>query len=345
MTTCSTSIQYNAPWHPLKHTWVGRSYSPEFYKDIKSSKVRDSLQQIAVETEIDYTNLITVLLQLGVTVQRPSIDPNLSIMDFVDSQSGQLNYSNAKSFTLIPRPPMQPRDSFLVVGNQLLVTNPEASWFQDQWALQPNQLIHSARHFDAPMATVVGNHIIVDRREDPWLADFFQQTFPDRKIIPVDIGGHNDAVFALIKPGVAVSTYHHSNYTDTLPGWQIKYIENQSWNAVPEWRQLKHSNHGKWWVPEKIHNREFEDFVDSWITNWMGYVEETVFDVNMLQINEQQVIVNNYNSEMFEFFKQHNVEPIVVPFRHRFFWDGGIHCITNDTYRSGSAETYIKRQA
>jgi len=44
---------------------------------------------------------------------------------------------------------------------------------------------------------------------------------------------------------------------------------------------------------------------------------------------------------MFDFFKQQHVEPIITPFRHRFFWDGGIHCITNDIYRAGEAETYV----
>ena len=44
---------------------------------------------------------------------------------------------------------------------------------------------------------------------------------------------------------------------------------------------------------------------------------------------------------MFKFFKQHHIEPIVTPFRHRFFWDGGIHCITNDIYREGQAENYV----
>jgi glycine amidinotransferase len=75
----------------------------------------------------------------------------------------------------------------------------------------------------------------------------------------------------------------------------------------------------------------------------MGYVEETVFDVNMLQIDEHTVLVNNYNQDMFDFFKTKNIEPIVTPFRHRFFWDGGIHCITADLYRQGKSDVYLAR--
>ena len=96
-------------------------------------------------------------------------------------------------------------------------------------------------------------------------------------------------------------------------------------------------------MPGEESNTEFTSFVETWLTNWLGYVEETVFDVNMLSLDEHTVLVNNYNKEVFEFFKLHHIEPVVAPFRHRFFWDGGIHCITSDLYRAGEAECYIRR--
>jgi hypothetical protein len=61
----------------------------------------------------------------------------------------------------------------------------------------------------------------------------------------------------------------------------------------------------------------------------------------MLSINENLVLVNNYNKIVFDFLKKHHIEAIIAPFRHRFFWDGGIHCITSDLYREGSLEKYI----
>ena len=33
------------------------------------------------------------------------------------------------------------------------------------------------------------------------------------------------------------------------------------------------------------------------------------------------------------FLKKHNVEPVYIPWRHRYFWDGGLHCITLDLKR------------
>jgi len=329
-----TQFKFNAPWHTLKHAWVGSTYSTEFFQPIKNSKIRESLQKIVQETEEDYQNLIAVLKNLDVEVSRPTVNSASTIMDFINVQ-GQLKFQDSKSFTLIPRPPMQPRDSILVVGEELLTTREEADWFY------PNKE-RSPLSFDAPLVTVIGEHLIADCREHPWLADYMQQRFPDRIVVPVFIGGHNDAVFCPVKPGVIVSTYHHNNYADTFPNWQVKYIQNQSWDAIPNWRQLKHSNINRWWVPDSDNNPEFEQFVDTWLSHWVGFVQETVFDVNMLQINENLILVNNYNKEMFDFFKSCKIEPIIAPFRHRFFWDGGIHCITSDVYREGENDVYIK---
>lgn len=331
-------IQYNAPWHRLKHICVGSTYLPEFYEPVKNSQVRDALQRIASETVEDYNNLIKVLESLDITVSRSNINSQNTIMDYVDTQ-GRIDYQHSQSFTLIPRPPMQPRDSVLIVGRQVVMTNSESHWFTD---LYPDyDTIISPIVFDAPLVTVIGNRLIVDCRDHPDLAEFLSSIFPDYKIVPVLIGGHNDAVFSVVAPGTIISTYHHTNYQETFPGWKVKFIDNQSWNAVPEWRKLKHSNRHRWWSPDQQSNPEFANFVDTWLGNWVGYVAETVFDVNMLQINEHCVLVNNYNKELFDFLKQNRIEPVVVPFRHRFFWDGGLHCITNDLYREGDYESYF----
>lgn len=337
-------IKFNSPWDPLKHVWVGASYLPDFYSPIKNSFVKDSLQKIAEETEEDYQNLIKVLEKFSIKVERPAIDPAVTIMDYVNP-AGALDYATANSFTLIPRPPMQPRDSMLIVGDTMIEANAELQWYESHISsldLLPEQLVRNhGEKFDAPLATVVGKHVIVDCRDHPWLGDYIQSLCPDRIVIPVKIGGHNDAVFCPVAPGLIVSTYHHSNYKDTFPGWEVKFVENQSWNAIPDWRKFKHSNATKWWTPDKDQNPEFEQFVNTWLTHWLGYVDETVFDVNMLPINERTILVNNYNAELFSWFATKGIEPIVVPFRHRFFWDGGIHCITADIYRQGEIYEYI----
>ena len=55
------------------------------------------------------------------------------------------------------------------------------------------------------------------------------------------------------------------------------------------------------------------------------------------------MIVNNYNKKVFDFLKKHKIEPIICQQRHRWFWDGGVHCLTQDIYREGEQEDYFKR--
>jgi len=333
------SYKYNAPWHVLKKVCVGRSYAPEFYQDIQNSRIRDILMRIARETEEDYLNLVDVLGQAGCNVVRPNLNPD-NIMNYVDP-TGRLTHDTARSFTLIPRPPMQPRDSQLIIGNSLIGTNQEINFYCDILPTDPDVCMFNDDQFDAPLVTVIGCDVIVDRRDCAGLDQRIQNLFPDRRVTAVDIGGHNDAVFAPVGPGLIVSTYYHTNYAETFPGWKVCYVENQSWNAIPDWRRLKHNNRGKWWMPGEERNDEFTNFVETWLTNWLGHVEETVFDVNMLMVNQGLVLVNSYNAQVFEFLKRHGIEAVVTPFRHRFFWDGGIHCVTSDLYREGEAEQYI----
>ena len=97
---------------------------------------------------------------------------------------------------------------------------------------------------------------------------------------------------------------------------------------------------GRWWIKNEENNAVLAKFIDKWLSEWVGYVAESVFDVNMLSIDENTVICNNYNKSVFEFLKKHKVEPVIFNFRHRFFWDGGVHCITQDLYREGTQEDY-----
>jgi len=35
------------------------------------------------------------------------------------------------------------------------------------------------------------------------------------------------------------------------------------------------------------------------------------------------------------------ITPHVLNFRHRYFWDGGLHCITSDLHREGDQQDYF----
>ena len=171
----------------------------------------------------------------------------------------------------------------------------------------------------------------IDERSRAW----FDDNLPQYRVHMVNSQGHVDGAFCPVKPGLIISLYDISNFAETFPNWEVVYLPDQSWAQVHPFLDLKKKNQGKWWVPGEELNDDFTDFVNQWMDNWVGYVEESVFDVNMLVIDEQNVVCNNYNKDVFDAFERHGVTPHIVNFRHRYFWDGGLHCITSDISRRG----------
>ena len=170
-----------------------------------------------------------------------------------------------------------------------------------------------------------------------------EKIFPNTRLNILDAGHtHHDGCFHPIKPGAILSIVDFQKYSETFPGWDVCFLEGESWNKVKGFLDVKTKNQGKWWVPGAEDNPQFSHFVNTWLDEWVGYVEESVFDVNVLVLDEHHVCVNNMdNPQLLEFLKKHKMEPVHIPWRHRYFWDGGLHCITLDLYREGIQQEYF----
>jgi hypothetical protein len=196
----------------------------------------------------------------------------------------------------------------------------------------------------APSMTVVGRDVYVDQGDRKFQQDQIDmliKNIPNIRINILNHGGHSDGCFHTIKEGAILSLEKIQTYNNTFPKWDVCYLPDQSWSKVSEFLNLKDQVSGKWWVPGEEENREFTHFVETWLQEWVGYVEETVFDVNVLVLDEHHVCVNNMNPIVIEFLKKHRMEPVHIPWRHRYFWDGGLHCITLDLEREGVQEDYF----
>jgi hypothetical protein len=344
--------QYNVwcKWHKLKTVVLGDCYPVEFFRDIKNDRIRSALTQITEETLEDLEYYEKVLKEFGCKVIRPNIDKNLSIMDFIDN--GKL-----KS---VPRSPLQPRDMQFVLGNKLYLHDNDANGefvklFEnynhndiDDYSSINLNVIHTKNIEPslplAPSCTLVGKDLYVDfhsQNISPNVFKYYQSNHKDLRLNVLKIGGHNDGCFHTLKNGAIISLYEIQHYEKTFPNWDICYLPKQSWFLIDGFMKMKKKVNGKWWVPNEEDNDEFTYFVEIWLQDWVGYCEESVFDVNVLMLDEHHVCVNNYNETAFTFFKKHKVEPIIVPWRHRYFWDGGLHCITLDLYREGVMEDYF----
>ena len=332
-------------WQPLEEVIVGRAYSPDYFDFVDNAQVRNQLQQILSETEEDLNNLQKTIEQYGARVLRPTL------MSKNEFENLQINSNGA------PLPPLTPRDWQITLGQKLLrvlsvreldqicnenytqVINPHGV----EW--NPDCILNGA---SASCIVRVGRDVFFDNSDyltpaqTEWIVD--NVLGPDYRIHEAITDGHGDAVFAILKPGVILSSKHdmHLHLAEDFPGWEVMKIWDSSiWAAMEVGKFKYESNPGAWYVQGQTPTPEFTQFVDTYLNKWTGFVAETVFDVNCLVLDEENVIFSAYNKDVFAFCKKHRINPIICELRHSYFWDGGISCCTQDLRRRGGLETYL----
>ena len=146
--------------------------------------------------------------------------------------------------------------------------------------------------------------------------------------------GHIDGCFAVLGNNIILGIDPLIDYQHYFPGYTIIGIPPASYQIpIEEFRLMQEKVNGVWWLAGEEHNYNLITYVESHLKPWLGYVAESVFDVNVLALDENTICVSNITPEVKLALKAHNIECIVVPWRHRFFVDGGLHCITLDLYR------------
>ena len=160
--------------------------------------------------------------------------------------------------------------------------------------------------------------------------------FPDHRCHSLHTGGHSDSVYFPVCSGLLLATHDiaDSEFDRLFPGWEVVRIGRKDWGVNDPFQEMYQSHRGRFWVPGEEYNTEFTNFVVNDLKTWLGHVEETVFDINILHIDSQNVLVNLYNQEVFDAFSRHGITAHVINLKHATFWDGGIHCCTLDLDRS-----------
>ncbi len=328
-------IKGYATFDPLKHCWIGSGFKVEWFSDLpiyKNKKIMDPLKRIAEETEEDYQSLEKILKDAGVETYRSFLD-----------------IDKVKSIKNVFRPPVNPRDHFAVIGDKIYAVGSNSEGYADvlkqiggkNIVLEPN----TPGSLNTATICRVGKDLwwdlhpdteqeTIEKYTEEWTNNGFRVHTSNR-------GYHSDSAFCVVRPGCIVSLYNVQDYKAEFPGWDVLYLPDQSWSKVSPFLDIKAKVGGQWWLKGEEHNDQLIEFVNTWLKDWVGYVEETVFDINMLSLDQNTIICNTYNKDVFDHFKKHKVEPVLFNFRHRYFWDGGVHCITQDLYREGTQEDYF----
>ena len=353
-------------WDPLQVCVVGRTYQPEFYDWIKESGTRQRFQKMAEETEEDYQNLIQLLeKKFGVTTVRPQLPEDLS----------KLNLNGRWV-----QPPVTPRDYYLMIHNKFWIpTVPNRSHANHAFAAQSeltreefdrrDQAQHSAKLlcyqniFDLVQAQ--GNEIcptdldvisgcFVSRigkdlffatqsydEDQTALKQQMDQLFPSTRNRIVNAGGHGDATYCPITPGLIISLRDVPTYADTFPDWEVVYLPPSNYAHMREFEASMKRTKGRWHMPGFEQDQNLVNMVEYYFDTWVGQVSETVFDVNILIVDPKNIVVSAHNDQVESACARYGIDVHVVPFRHKYFWDCGIHCVTNDLSRAGELQTFL----
>lgn len=366
-------------WDRLKVCAVGRSYPPEFYSFINNPRLRSLFEKIAIETEEDYQGLINKLHEFGVETVRPNVpdivpekyyNSGLRIPSPISMNPRDQMIMIGEEFFIFPYEYNIRKTSGKLPDR--LIDDPEGlsldtknlvNWWHPimEKIKSAGNLVHDYRYEDGKLFAVLKNikvNGITRIGRDLYFGtnDFnvttvketiiYSKTFVKKYLKNkyrthfIETDGHMDGCFTPVVPGLIVSTYDMGNYEKTFPGWEVVTFPHRL-EVVGDWLKLKKKNNGKWWIANSENDDELINFVETWLHDWLGYVEETVFDVNSLVIDEKNVLVTGYNKIAFDAYERHGVTPHIVPMRHRWFWDGGLSCATAELHREGVMQDWF----
>jgi hypothetical protein len=173
------------------------------------------------------------------------------------------------------------------------------------------------------------------------ILDQVNKLFPATRNHVVNAGGHGDAVYCPVAPGLIISLNDVPTYADTFPGWEVVYLPPSNYAHMREFEYSMKRNKGRWFMPGFEQDNNLINMVDHYFDEWVGQVSETVFDVNILIVDPKNIVVSSHNDQVESACARHGIEVHVVPFRHKYFWDCGIHCVTNDISRRGPVQSWL----
>lgn len=330
-------------FQPLKEVVVGQGYPADYFECVTDYQSRTMLQKIFTEIEEDFQYLIKTLESFDIKVVRPPI---------ISKEYFEISFQHHPIM-----PPLTPRDRQTVFGNKLVQVAQNSSFtplVEYYKNLYPNDVVVPKGHDleimndgNASCVFRMGQDIWFDESEwlrpeqSQWLIDNIL-TDPNYRFHRMKTDGHSDCVFAVLKPGVILTSFHDAGvaYAQDFAGWNLHRVENPSLHNFNNFRTEFHPGQ-RWWVPGLNNLDQFRSYVDQYLNHWIGEIHETVFDVNCLSIDTEHVVFACYNKDVFDYCERNGITPILCELRHRFFFDGGAHCCTLDIKREGGMEDYF----
>jgi hypothetical protein len=203
-----------------------------------------------------------------------------------------------------------------------------------------SEFVYNSREFgplSAPNIIPIGQSIVVDSNEYCNYAEWvLTQMKIDLPIISINTtAGHTDGCFTILGNNIILGIDPLIDYNKYFPDYQIIAVPTVNYqDYIHHWsNNMSNKIQGAWWVPGEETNKSFTEFVDQYLAEFTGFSAESIFDVNVLALDQNTIFVNNNQTAVTNQLNRVGIETIEIPWRHRFFVDGGLHCITLDLDR------------
>ena len=352
------SVNVWSEFQPLKKVVLGAPFPPETFDWHEDEETRNVMRQIFKETAEDIKVLEGILKDRGIEVVRPK-----NIFTITGEEQIKLPWMHCG----FPNHPLMPRDTLMPYGKSMfeVFTGSDnryfenlayydhcSQWFREgaDWVSMPGVLVESGKKYDhfvenhrllyhAANMIKCGRHILFSQPYEgdnkrgrgtalgrEWIQREIKLRYPDTQFLDIPVGGHIDGKIALLKPGVLM-TWNRNWVPDEMKDWHIIEVADD-FDMPDDFQQTRK-------------RRFHKEYVSKWLDHWVGCPDESVFDVNVLSLDENTVICTGKNDAAFAEMEAHGIEPIYWNFRHQYFWDGGIHCLTSDIVREGGCNDYI----
>jgi len=320
-------INSNFGFTPLKEIWIGDCYPVSWY-DHLPNEIADSFRKITEWTKEDTGKLQKFLESLGITVRRPVFE---SINNHLDAHDN------------LVKPPITPRDHYLVLDKTLYSLHNKLD--KDPW--QHSIDLYRSSGYDVqspkdsainclspPSIVRVGKDIFIDVESHSamwgFVSEWLVETAKNYRVNICNTDGHSDGVFCPVGPGLIVSSHYKTDYSQSFPGWKTFKIPKNLTNITGR----------TWRVDDESvsNNKDFSQHILNAASDWVGNFNETVYEVNMLVIDQHNVVAMKEYPPLTEWLNLHHINVHCFDFRSRSFWDGGWHCLTLDIERDDSRD-------
>ena len=208
----------------------------------------------------------------------------------------------------------------------------ELQEFESEFTYETKELTTA----EGPNFMVLHNQLIIDCNEYCDYAAWSQEHIPgfDSYRTINTTAGHTDGCFVIVGKQTIIGIDPLIDYHVHFPDHTVVPVPPKYYQDILHQHQLGTSNKMRaWFISGEDRNSSLQQYIDKYFEKYTGYSIETVFDVNVLALDQNTVCVTADACEVIDPLAQRGIDCVQIPWRHRWFVDCGLHCITLDLHR------------